>query len=77
MKEGALVVVGSICEKLMKIPEYANQLETMLMLHVIPEFQNPHGFLRARVNTNILFQFTLKKHFQKLGLLGFHSILGY
>lgn len=48
-KDGILQIVASFSDKLKKTPEYAPQLEQMLVHHVIPELTSPHGFLRARV----------------------------
>lgn len=47
-KDGALHVLGSLADTLAKKKAYKSHLEQMLMQHVIPEFQSPLGFLRAR-----------------------------
>jgi hypothetical protein len=46
-KDGALHVLGSVYETLMK-KKYSAQLEPMLVTHVFPEFTNPLGYIRAR-----------------------------
>ena len=47
-KDGALMAVGSIGPVLKKKAAYRNSLEDLLNNHVMMEFQNPVGFLRAR-----------------------------
>ena len=47
-KDGALLAIGSIGPVLKKKTKYRNSLEDMLNNHVMMEFQNPVGFLRAR-----------------------------
>ena len=47
-KDGALFAIGSIGPVLKKKPRYRNTLEDMLSNHVLMEFSNPVGFLRAR-----------------------------
>eukprot|EP00731_Ephydatia_muelleri_P006488 Em0003g736a len=47
-KDGALHVVGSVADILLKKKMYKDQLESMLVTHVFPEFQSPHGYMRAR-----------------------------
>jgi hypothetical protein len=47
-KEGALGALGALQSVLEKKPSYCTGLEGLLMAHVVPEFQNPHGYLRAR-----------------------------
>ena len=32
---------------------YKDQLESMLVTHVFPEFQSPHGYMRARVRLSV------------------------
>lgn len=48
MRDGALYMIGSIAEVLLKKKEYRNQIEQMLTAYVFPEFQSPHGHMRAR-----------------------------
>ncbi|UYV79303.1 IPO7 [Cordylochernes scorpioides] len=47
-KDGALHIVGTVAGILLKKKLYKNNMETMLVKYVYPEFQSPHGFLRAR-----------------------------
>ncbi|KAK7477196.1 hypothetical protein BaRGS_00031581 [Batillaria attramentaria] len=47
-KDGALHMIGAVAEVLLKRKIYKDQAELMLTSHVFPEFQSPHGFLRAR-----------------------------
>jgi len=47
-KDGALQTIGNLPEKIMSSKEMEAQVEVMLIQHVIPEFQSPFGFLRAR-----------------------------
>eukprot|EP01116_Phalansterium_solitarium_P023118 TRINITY_DN793_c0_g3_i2.p1 TRINITY_DN793_c0_g3~~TRINITY_DN793_c0_g3_i2.p1 ORF type:complete len:1027 (+),score=443.06 TRINITY_DN793_c0_g3_i2:37-3081(+) len=47
-KDGALQVIGHLCRRLYKQKEYKGALESTMVAHVLPEFQNSHGFLRAR-----------------------------
>jgi hypothetical protein len=48
MKDGALHMVGSVADILLKKDMYKNQMENMLVAYVFPQFQSPHGYLRAR-----------------------------
>jgi len=48
VKDGALIAIGVMCKKLSKLPDFRQQLEPMLLAHVLPEFQSENGFLRAR-----------------------------
>ena len=45
---GALHCVGSLQEKLKSTPGYKEQLEPMLVQHVLPAFGSPHGHVRAK-----------------------------
>ncbi|XP_023243246.1 importin-7-like [Centruroides sculpturatus] len=47
-KDGALHMVGTVANILMKKPVFKEQMETMLVTYVYPEFESPHGFMRAR-----------------------------
>jgi len=47
-KDGALHMVGSLADILLKKPVYKNQMEQLLATFVFPEFSSPHGHLRAR-----------------------------
>lgn len=47
-KDGALQVIGHLSGPLLKRKEYAGSLEQMMVVHVLPEFQNPNGYLRSR-----------------------------
>ncbi|XP_067127440.1 importin-7 isoform X2 [Centruroides vittatus] len=47
-KDGALHMVGTVANILMKKPLFKEQMETMLVTYVYPEFESPHGFMRAR-----------------------------
>lgn len=47
-KDGALHMVGSLADILLKKPLYKNQMEQLLAQFVFPEFASPHGHLRAR-----------------------------
>eukprot|EP00899_Mesostigma_viride_P026574 jgi/Mesvir1/7100/Mv09206-RA.2 len=47
-KDGVMLVVGSLADKLKSKKEYKHSLEAMLELQVLPEFQNPEGHLRAK-----------------------------
>uniref|UniRef100_A0A2R5LJV7 Putative nuclear transport receptor ranbp7/ranbp8 importin beta superfamily n=1 Tax=Ornithodoros turicata TaxID=34597 RepID=A0A2R5LJV7_9ACAR len=47
-KDGALHLVGTVATLLLKRKLYKDQVEAMLVAHVLPEFGSPHGFLRAR-----------------------------
>jgi hypothetical protein len=47
-KDGALLAVGSLCDKLKNTEPYKSDLERMLVAHVYPEFNNPVGHLRAK-----------------------------
>lgn len=47
-KDGALHMIGTLAEVLMRKPIYRDQLENMLTTYVFPEFNNSHGHMRAR-----------------------------
>ncbi|KAK6930635.1 Importin-beta, N-terminal domain [Dillenia turbinata] len=47
-KDGALLAVGALCDKLKQTEPYKSELEHMLMQHVFPEFSSPVGHLRAK-----------------------------
>lgn len=47
-RDGALYMIGSVAEVLMKKKEYRDQLEGMLQTHIFPEFDNQFGHMRAR-----------------------------
>ncbi|CAF1931948.1 unnamed protein product [Brassica napus] len=48
-KDGALLAVGTLCDKLRQTEPYKSELENMLVQHVFPEFSSPAGHLRAKV----------------------------
>ncbi|XP_055706961.1 importin-7 isoform X2 [Phlebotomus papatasi] len=47
-KDGALHIVGTLAEVLLKKKMFREQMETLLTNYVFPEFGSPHGLLRAR-----------------------------
>ncbi|KAE8658411.1 Importin beta-like SAD2-like protein [Hibiscus syriacus] len=47
-KDGALLSVGALCDKLKQTEPYKSELEHMLIQHVFPEFCSPVGHLRAK-----------------------------
>ncbi|KAH7428022.1 hypothetical protein KP509_10G071600 [Ceratopteris richardii] len=47
-KDGALLAVGALSDKLKETEPYKSQLEQMLVQHVFPEFSSPIGHLRAK-----------------------------
>lgn len=49
LKDGALLAVGTLCDKLRQNEPYKSNLENMLVQHVFPEFSSPAGHLRAKV----------------------------
>lgn len=48
-KDGALLAIGALCDKLKQTEPYKSELERMLVQHVFPEFSSPIGHLRAKV----------------------------
>jgi len=48
LKDGALHIVGTLVETLVKKKAYKNHLEGVLLNNVVPEFKSSNGFLRAR-----------------------------
>lgn len=48
-KDGALLAIGALCDKLQQTEPYKSELERMLVQHVFPEFSSPIGHLRAKV----------------------------
>lgn len=49
-KDGALLAIGALCDKLKQTEPYKSELERMLVQHVFPEFRSPVGHLRAKVS---------------------------
>ncbi|KAJ3675691.1 hypothetical protein LUZ60_004733 [Juncus effusus] len=47
-KDGALLAIGALCDKLKQTDPYKAELERMLVQHVFPEFTCPVGHLRAK-----------------------------
>lgn len=47
-KDGALHMVGSLADVLLKKKVFKDQVENLIMQYVFPEFNSPHGHLRAR-----------------------------
>lgn len=47
-KDGALLAIGALCDKLKQTDPYKAELERMLVQHVFPEFNSPVGHLRAK-----------------------------
>ncbi|GJT42495.1 importin beta-like SAD2 [Tanacetum coccineum] len=47
-KDGALLAIGSLCDKLRQTEPYKSDLERMLVQYVFPEFSSPSGHLRAK-----------------------------
>ncbi|GJM85010.1 hypothetical protein PR202_ga00737 [Eleusine coracana subsp. coracana] len=47
-KDGALLAIGTLCDKLKQTDPYKSELERMLVQHVFPEFNSPVGHLRAK-----------------------------
>lgn len=47
-KDGILHIIGAVAPVLLKKNMYKDQVETMLVNYVFPEFTSQHGFLRAR-----------------------------
>ncbi|XP_015795656.1 importin-7 [Tetranychus urticae] len=48
MIDGALHIVGSVADILLKKEMYKDQIEELLVTYVFPYFSNQHGYLRAR-----------------------------
>ncbi|CAA6667948.1 unnamed protein product [Spirodela intermedia] len=47
-KDGALLAIGSLCDRLKQTEPYKSELEHMLVQHVFPEFDSHVGHLRAK-----------------------------
>ncbi|CAO2820514.1 unnamed protein product [Amaranthus hypochondriacus] len=47
-KDGALLAIGALCDKLKQTAPYKSELERMLVQHVFSEFNSPAGHLRAK-----------------------------
>ena len=47
-KEGVMGVLGALHEYLISKKATRNAVEPLLITHILPEFQSPHGFIRAR-----------------------------
>ncbi|PSC72993.1 importin beta-like SAD2 [Micractinium conductrix] len=46
--DGALLAIGTLSDVLKEKKPYSGQLEPMLLQHVVPLFDSPHGHLRAK-----------------------------
>ncbi|RRT63855.1 hypothetical protein B296_00015257 [Ensete ventricosum] len=53
-KDGALLAIGAVSDKLMQSESYKSGLESMLVRHVLPDFSSHVGHLREKVT--LLFQ---------------------
>nr|CAB3486686.1 unnamed protein product [Digitaria exilis] len=49
-KDGALLAIGTLCDRLKQTDPYKGELERMLVQHVFPEFSSPVGHLRAKAS---------------------------
>lgn len=58
-KDGALLAIGALCDKLKQTEPYKSELERMLVQHVFPEFSSPVGHLRAKVCSSIMLGYSL------------------
>ncbi|RLM75616.1 importin beta-like SAD2 [Panicum miliaceum] len=47
-KDGALLAIGTLCDRLKQTDPYKGELERMLVQHVFPEFSSHVGHLRAK-----------------------------
>lgn len=47
-KDGALHMVGTLADILLKKKMYRDNMEMMMVTHIFPEVQSPHGHMRAR-----------------------------
>ncbi|CAN8315578.1 unnamed protein product [Cochlearia groenlandica] len=47
-KDGAMLAVGALYDKLKQTDPYKSELERMLVQHIFPEFSSPVGHLRAK-----------------------------
>ncbi|CAH8330930.1 unnamed protein product [Eruca vesicaria subsp. sativa] len=47
-KDGAMLAVGALYDKLKQTDPYKSELEHMLVQHIFPEFNSPAGHLRAK-----------------------------
>ncbi|KAH0889338.1 hypothetical protein HID58_051767 [Brassica napus] len=47
-KDGAMLAVGALCDKLKQTDPYKSELEHMLVQYIFPEFNSPAGHLRAK-----------------------------
>ncbi|XP_047062932.1 importin beta-like SAD2 [Lolium rigidum] len=47
-KDGALLAIGTLCDRLKQTDPYKAELERMLVQHVFPEFSSQVGHLRAK-----------------------------
>lgn len=47
-KDGALHMIGTLADVLIKKKAYRHQMEQMLTSYIFPEFNSPHGHMRAR-----------------------------
>ncbi|KAF9604810.1 hypothetical protein IFM89_010351 [Coptis chinensis] len=48
-KDGALLAIGALCDKLKLTEPYKSKLEHMLVQHVFPEFRSLAGHLRGKI----------------------------
>ncbi|XP_012218774.1 importin-7 [Linepithema humile] len=47
-KDGALHMIGSLADVMLKKKDFKDQMDKVLVQYIFPEFNSPHGHLRAR-----------------------------
>jgi hypothetical protein len=62
-KDGALLAIGTLCDRLKQTEPYKAELERMLVQHVFPEFSSHVGHLRAKVTSYKLVCILDHEHF--------------
>ncbi len=53
-KDGALHMIGTMADILLKKPMYKEQMEKFLVEIVFPEFASPHGHLRCALILSVI-----------------------
>ncbi|GJQ96527.1 putative reverse transcriptase domain-containing protein [Tanacetum coccineum] len=71
-KYGALLAIGTLCDKLKQTEPYKSEHESMLVQHVFPEFSSPNGHIIAKaawVISRSVLELLLNKEFTPLAAL--------
>ena len=58
-----MYIIGALADKLLKSKEFSGQIESIIEIHVLPEYTSPVPYLRERVRSHF---FLKKKQYTKM-----------